>query len=489
LGTAEEIPCSEGEDDKVYGVIRNVAYPIINGQVSNWDTKENQFHYYMVHGHSQEPFDPVAEINALLFGAGQQGTFIAPTWSQTMIGGNSFGTGVQNILDLSPRNNPFSQATPSSRGAWFREPKRGRVNEFEQTEDFGNAYWTKSGGAITDNTSANPLNGGLTADRFTENSGAASNHGISRSYTSLAADYTASFYFKPSDLSFAEISFDQSVGTTVTTVNLATGSTVAATGVTVATTLLADGWVRVAVTATLAAGTRTFRIRFSNTSGSFFYSGNGTRSLDIFGAQLELGSTATPYQRVTTAFDVTESGQRDCYGVRADGTDDFYTTASTDFTGTDKVTVFAAVRKLSDAARAVLLELSTTTSNPGTFSIEAPPLPAQRIDFFNTGTTSRNATITGAEFAAGLSLIVTGIGDIAAPITQLRVNGVVRQTNSSSLGTGNYSSNPLYLFRRGGTTLPFNGDLYALIVAGGSYPLSTIQRVERLLSRITPVNL
>jgi len=36
----------------------------------------------------------------------------------------------------------------------------------------------------------------------------------------------------------------------------------------------------------------------------------------------------------------------------------------------------------------------------------------------------------------------------------------------------------------------FNGNLYALIVAGGSYPLSTIQRVERLLSRITPtVNL
>jgi hypothetical protein len=70
------------------------------------------------------------------------------------------------------------------------------------------------------------------------------------------------------------------------------------------------------------------------------------------------------------------------------------------------------------------------------------------------------------------------------------VNGAQVGSVLSDQGTGNYGNYPLYLFRRGGTTLPFNGNLYALIVAGGSYPLSTIQRVERLLSRITPtVNL
>jgi hypothetical protein len=80
--------------------------------------------------------------------------------------------------------------------------------------------------------------------------------------------------------------------------------------------------------------------------------------------------------------------------------------------------------------------------------------------------------------------------DIAGPLLRLRINGSVFATNTSSQGTGNFANSTLNLFRRNGATLPFNGNLYALIVAGGSYPLSTIQRVERILSRITPtVNL
>jgi hypothetical protein len=72
LGTAEEIPCSEGAGVEVHGVIRNVAYPIINGQASNWGTKQNTFHYNLVNGHNQllDP-DTAAYIAAVEFADGQ----------------------------------------------------------------------------------------------------------------------------------------------------------------------------------------------------------------------------------------------------------------------------------------------------------------------------------------------------------------------------------------------------------------------------------
>jgi hypothetical protein len=178
--------------------------------------------------------------------------------------------------------------------------------------------------------------------------------------------------------------------------------------------------------------------------------------------------------------------------VLGDGADDFYTTASTNFTGTNKVTVFAALRKASDAATGVFVELTPTiVTNNGAFAIAAPSSAGtNRYDFASKGTTAVSAVTTSAAFNAPITNVITGLGNIGAPFSTLRVNGVEVATISSTQGSGNYSNAALYLFSRGGTSLPFNGNLYALIVAGGSYPLSTIQRVERILSRITPtVNL
>jgi hypothetical protein len=151
--------------------------------------------------------------------------------------------------------------------------------------------------------------------------------------------------------------------------------------------------------------------------------------------------------------------------------------------------VFAAVRKLSDAAAGVVLELSSSSGTGfGKFGMFAPSDVAANYMFRSAGTS--NVTNTVTTFAAPITNIVTGIADIGADVNIVRVNGTQAGSVSTDQGTGNYANDILYLFRRGGTTLPFNGNLYALIVAGGSYPLSTIQRVERILSRITPtVNL
>src|SRR3989304_1071500 len=62
------------------------------------------------------------------------------------------------------------------------------------------------------------------------------------------------------------------------------------------------------------------------------------------------------------------------YYLETDGVDDGMQTNSIDFTGTDKVSLFAGVRKLSDAAIGTVVELSTDAgSMAGSFALQAPP--------------------------------------------------------------------------------------------------------------------
>jgi hypothetical protein len=246
-----------------------------------------------------------------------------------------------------------------------------------------------------------------------------------------------------------------------------------------------DGtWKRIVTTAATTTdggiGTGNFVITLA-TSGD---------EIDLAFPQAELGSTPTPYQRVTTAFDVTEAGQRDCYGVRGDGIDDGYATAgNVDFSGTPRVTVFAAVRKLSDAALSSVVSLPPSGTGNQRFGMRAPQGASDRYGYVSQGTSLQFLTTTSSSFNAPNTSILTGESDISAPLIRLRINGNLIAENSLSQGSGNYQNAALQLLSHSGSAF-FNGNLYALIVAGGSYPLSTIQRVERILSRITPtVNL
>jgi hypothetical protein len=159
-----------------------------------------------------------------------------------------------------------------------------------------------------------------------------------------------------------------------------------------------------------------------------------------------------------------------------DGVDDSMIT-STITPGTDKVQVFAGVRKLSDAAQAIFCEFSATTnSNNGSFRLTFPISASSNYGWSSKGTVLSSPFTSG--FAAPTTDVVTGIGDISGDVATIRVDGVERATTTTDQGTGNYLAYPLYIGRRGGTTLPFNGNFYSLIVRFG---------VNLTEARITPV--
>ena len=151
-------------------------------------------------------------------------------------------------------------------------------------------------------------------------------------------------------------------------------------------------------------------------------------------------------------------------------------------TGTDKMTVMAGVRKLSDAASGMIIEIGISSA-AGSFSFLAPNSVSPNGDYYfrSRGTGSSNAT---SAKSAPSTDVLSGIGDISGDISSLRINGSVAATSTADQGTGNYTNNALYIGSRGGSSLRFNGILYTLIVRGATTPTGTIADFEKnLLAR------
>jgi hypothetical protein len=215
--------------------------------------------------------------------------------------------------------------------------------------------------------------------------------------------------------------------------------------------------------------------------------------------QQEVGSTASAYQKVTSTFDVTEAGQADNYYLFHGGSADprWMQTPSIDFTGTDKMTVFAGVRKLSDAGQGVVTELSVSAvDSNGTFSVItsglSSPVSSENYRSSLRGGSGGRAVYDVVPFAAPITNIMSVIHDISASggsETTFRVNGSARSlnvvSNLSDAGTGNFGNYPLYLGARGGTSLFFDGHIHSLIVRGAQTDTPTIERTEKYVASKT----
>lgn len=152
-----------------------------------------------------------------------------------------------------------------------------------------------------------------------------------------------------------------------------------------------------------------------------------------------------------------------------DGVDDSWgTAANVNFTSTDEVTVIAGVRKLSDAADAVITELSTTNANNGMFYIKAPgSATATKFEFLSRGVGTQAVPFTSSvTYNSPVSVVATGVSKINTPSALLRINGVQVDIKTPSQGGGNFGTYPLFVGRRNNTSMPFNGNIYGLVIIG-----------------------
>ncbi len=379
--------------------------------------------------------------------------------------GGTVSCSIDNISVRELSGTHAIQATAASRPVL-----RNRHNRLTYSEQFDNADWQKvsagtgSAPVVTANAATAP-DGTTTADQIVFNRGAGNAVGdqsyIVQTPTLISATYTQYIWLKAATA--GEVGKQLALR----------GAAGSGYGV---VTLTAD-WVRYTRTETGASGNWELNNRGTITA-------DNTVTAFVWGADLRSANdTIYPYQRIEAATVYDSDTSKFPLYLACDGSDDsLYTAANLDLSSTDKVTVFAGVTKLSDAAQAAVVELSATVaSNNGTFLLAAPDAASATIGWDSKGTAQVDA-VASSRVAAPVTAVLTGIGDISGDSAILRVNGAVADTNTGDQGTGNFGSYPLYIGRRNNATLPFNGRLYQLIVRGAASSAAEISSTERWIA-------
>ena len=182
---------------------------------------------------------------------------------------------------------------------------------------------------------------------------------------------------------------------------------------------------------------------------------------DLFGNGNHAGQATTTKRPVWTV------GSDGRAYIQGDGIDDFLSIASLDMTGTDEVTVFAALRKASDATVTHIIEHSTNAfTTAGCFGVFSPNVAGtDSFGMRSSGTSPGSRVRTG--LAAPATIVAVGRAKIATPIVQLNVQGALDAFGSSgSQGTGSYTAQPHYLLSRAGASGFFAGRLAAVGAIG-----------------------
>jgi len=339
-----------------------------------------------------------------------------------------------------------------------------RRNLLTYPSAFNDAAWIASGASVAANNATDPT-GGSTADTLTETATTA-DHFLRQNRTELTSSgaYTFSFYAKHNGRFVLAVLSNAVSGDAYVYFNVQTGAitqAAAATGamwssVAASITDAGSGWYRCTLTATKdGTGNVQPQIRLSDVgtgSSSRSYAGNGTSGVLLWGAQLELGSTATAFQDV----------------------------------GTDKMTVVTGVRKLSDAALGIVAELSATSAtNPGVFAVFAPRTTG---DFsFRAAANASPVDVYANGFAAPVTTVLTGLCDISGNLLRIRANSVTTETYTTNIGTGTFGTYVLFIGRRNNASAPFNGRIYQLIVRGAQTDTATVQQTERFVAGKTGI--
>ena len=408
------------------------------------------------------------------------------------------GTGQNVTIDnVSVRELPGNHASQSTSAS--RPVLSARVNLLTYSEQFDNVIWAKYSVAVPVTKYADPY-GGTTANLL-----------YPTAATTDAALYRGGFATVGKTHSYAVKAAGKSwfcilkEGTSggAAWFNLSTGlvGTVAAGYAASNPVSLGNGWYRCTVTSTSGFNQYT-AISAVDADNSTTPTPNGTDGVYIWGADLRVtndGVGIPAYQRVGAAVTATTNpavtGVPDYdtsgfpYYIRADGTDDRLATSAIDFSGTDAVTVWAGVRKLSDAARGTVLELTASAdANNGSYHLTAPNAASATYAFESKGTALTDAVVSSA-VAAPITSVLTAQADISADQNILRVNGVQADSDTGDQGTGNYSNAILYIGSRGGSTLPYNGRIYGVILRGAASSAAEIASAERWMASKTGITL
>jgi hypothetical protein len=177
------------------------------------------------------------------------------------------------------------------------------TNLLLKSEEFNDASWTKNG-VISSNQITAP-DGVTSADLLTAAAATFSGNARQDITATVGQAYTSTIYVKKNNWRYVGIRFNTGVFGATERVpfydfDTDTVSNGGVTAATISRTLLANGWVRLAVTFTATTTSGVHQIWITDSTGATQPLKVGTESVYIWGAQLEQSSTVGPYIPTTS---------------------------------------------------------------------------------------------------------------------------------------------------------------------------------------------
>lgn len=178
------------------------------------------------------------------------------------------------------------------------------------------------------------------------------------------------------------------------------------------------------------------------------------------------------------------------YYLAFDGADDFLQTNNIDFTATDKLSIFTAVTKNVDGVYGVIVEQGENTDIDGSFVLATSAYAGYYVQIGSFGSKSCIVATGGA--SAPRSEVVAVLCD-RSKADSTEIQHSIESTELVSTGadaytegagaSDNFGNAPLFIGRRGGTTLPFNGRLYGLIINGALTSNAEVKAIKREMTK------
>ena len=266
--------------------------------------------------------------------------------------------------------------------------------------------------------------------------------------------------------------------------------------------------------ATVISGQQSFsqliKKLFANNEQGFFYDPNDLSTMfqdaagtvPVTGAGQPVGRIRDKSGRNNHAFQTNsasrpilrQNSSTGAYYLEFDGSDDFLQTSNINFTGTDKVSLFAGVRKLNDVNYSVIAETGATGTGAGSIHLFTQGTGVGQYAFAIVGT-ARVLGQMNNSYQSPDSAVITAngylskSGVLAIPQSRNGVGQSIQLLGGTDTGGGNFANLPLYIGRRGGISQAFNGHIYSLIGISRITKDIETASIEKELAKRTGVTL
>ena len=336
-----------------------------------------------------------------------------------------------------------------------------RTNLLLRSEELDNASWNKAASSVSANAIASPF-GTTTADKLIEDSALAQHYIWQLVNVTASSSYTISIYAKAAERSEVYLSLSTFNSAFLSGVdayfNLSNG-TIRGSGVnaTAQISSTGNGWYRCSVSGTAQITTAAIINAAATSNGTtFFYIGDGTSGLFLWGAQLEAGAFATSYIPTATA---TVTRAADVASITGTNFSSFYNQT--------EGTVFAEA--ISVATNTSVFSISDNSTN-------------NRIQL-ETGSNTRRFRITSSGSARYDNSVSYTFG------TQGKTVGAYLDTSTNHATNGTLGSSStasplpvvdrIYIGSNAAGSFPNNGTIKRLVYFPTRLPNNTLQAISQ----------